>query len=104
MANTLFDWVKDTLASNPSTRESDSVLWKEFLIENKTLFPNGKNSFVLIIDNKELLERFDKFKSIEKYRRVIQNQQDLYKASKQTQARRVEKEREFISEFKGVVS
>ena len=87
--------VKEILANYPNTRENDHCLYITYLEEYHYINFN-KDNFV----NYEQYG-LPSFKSIERARRKIQNEQCLYKASEGVEEGRREAEKEYRENYKG---
>lgn len=86
--------VKEILQEYPETRENDNLLYVKY-IEEYHYIEFNKNTFVHYEEY-----GLPSFKSIERSRRRIQNEQCSYKASEDTEKKRREAEHEYINNFR----
>lgn len=86
--------VKELLEQYPETRNNDNLLYVKYLEEYHYVEFN-KNTFV----NYEKYG-LPSYKTIERNRRKIQNEQNYYKPSKEVETKRKEAEQEYINNFR----
>ena len=91
--NVIENRVKEILQEYPETRENDNLLYTKY-IEEYHYVEFNKNTFVHY-------EKYGlpSFKTIERNRRKIQNEQNYFKASKDIEKKRREAEQDYINNF-----